>query len=70
MKGLAFGSLRIGSKYKLTNYGDTNEFIIEKILPNGDFAVKDLLTLERYKLKDLFKFGKGKDFEIRELEFS
>jgi hypothetical protein len=67
MKGLAFGSLRIGSKYKLTNYGDTNEFIIEKILPNGDFAVKDLLTLERYKLKDLFKFGKGKDFEIREL---
>ena len=68
MKGLAFGSLRIGSKYKLTNYGETNEFIIEKILPNGDFAVKDLLTLERYKLKDLFKFGKGKDFEIRELD--
>jgi len=68
MKGLAFGSLRVGSKYKLTNFGDTNEFIIEKVLPNSDFAVKDLLTLERYKLKDLFKFGKGKDFEIRELD--
>jgi hypothetical protein len=67
MKGLAFGSLRVGSKYKLTNYGDTNEFIIEKVLPNNDFAVKDLLTLERYKLNDLFKFGKGKDFEIREI---
>ena len=67
MKGLAFGSLRIGSKYTLINYGETNEFLIEKILPNGDFAVKDLLTLERFKLKDLFKFGKGKDFEIREL---
>jgi hypothetical protein len=68
MKGLALGSLRIGSKYKLTNYGETNEFIIEKVLANSDFAVKDLLTLERYKLKDLFKFGKGKDFEIRELD--
>jgi len=67
MKGVAFSSLRVGSKYRLSNFGDINEFIIEKILPNGDFAVKDLLTLERYKLKDLIKFGKGKDFEIREL---
>jgi hypothetical protein len=24
--------------------------------------------LERYLLKDLIKFGQGKDFEIRELE--
>ena len=67
MKGVAFSSLRVGSKYRLSNFGDINEFIIEKILPNGDFAVKDLLTLERYKLKDLIKFGKGKDFEIREI---
>ncbi|MBI3483099.1 MAG: hypothetical protein HY015_09035 [Bacteroidetes bacterium] len=67
MKGLAFNSLRVGSKYKLINFGDMNEFIIEKVLPGGDFAVKDLLTLERYKLKDLIKFGKGKDYEIREL---
>jgi len=67
MRGLAFSSLRVGSKYRLSNFGDINEFTIEKILPNGDFAVKDLLTLERYKLKDLIKFGKGKDFEIREL---
>lgn len=66
MKGLALGSLRVGSKYKLTNFGDTNEFIVEKVLHN-DFDVKDLLTLERYKLKDLVKFGKGKDFEIREI---
>ncbi|GHM99835.1 hypothetical protein WSM22_13250 [Cytophagales bacterium WSM2-2] len=67
MKGLAFSSLRVGSKYRLTNFGDINEFLIEKVLGNGDFAVKDLLTLERYNLKDLFKFGKGKDFEIREI---
>ena len=67
MKGLAFSSLRVGSKYKLINYGESTDFVIEKVLGN-DFAVKDLLTLERYKLKDLIKFGKGKDFEIRELD--
>jgi hypothetical protein len=30
--------------------------------------VKNIHTLERYLLKDLIKFGQGKDFEIRELE--
>jgi len=68
MKGLALSSLRVGKKYRLTNFGDTNEFVIERVLNNSDFSVKDLLTLERYSLKDLYKFGKGKDFEIRELD--
>jgi hypothetical protein len=68
MKGLAFSSLRVGKKYRIVNFGDINEFEIEQILGNSDFGVKDLLTLERYRLQDLLKFGKGKDFEIRELE--
>jgi len=67
MKGLALSSLRVGKKYRLTNFGDTNEFIIERVLGSNDFAVKDLLTLDRYRLKDLYKFGKGKDFEILEV---
>jgi len=67
MKGLAFSSLRVGKKYRIINFGDVNEFEIERILGNSDFVIKDLLTLERYRLKDLIKFGKGKDFEIREL---
>ena len=67
MPGLSFDVLRVGKKYSLINYGDRYEFQIEKILIN-DFKVKDLHTLERYQLKDLLKFGKGKDFEIRELE--
>ena len=67
MRGLALSSLRVGKKYRLINFGDINEFVIEQVVGN-DFAVKDLLTLERYRLKDLYKFGKGKDFEIRELE--
>ncbi len=68
MAGLSFDVLRIGKKYRLVNYGERYEFEIEKILSNGDFNVKDLHTLERYHLKETIKFGKGKDFEIRDLE--
>ena len=67
MAGLSFDVLRVGKKYSLVNFGDRYEFQIEKIMVNGDFNVKDLTTLERYQLKDTIKFGKGKDFEIREL---
>jgi hypothetical protein len=67
MAGLSFDVLRVGKKYRLVNLGDKYEFEIERILVNGDFKVKDLHTLERYLLKDTIKFGRGKDFEIREL---
>jgi len=67
MAGLSFDVLRVGKKYRLVNLGDKYEFEIERILANGDFKVKDLHTLERYLLKDTIKFGRGKDFEIREL---
>ena len=67
MAGLSFDVLRVGKKYRLVNFDDTYEFEIERILANGDFKVKDLHTLERYLLKDTIKFGKGKDFEIREI---
>lgn len=67
MAGLSFDVLRVGKKYRLVNLGDKYEFEIERILINGDFKVKDLHTLERYLLKDTITFGKGKDFEIREL---
>lgn len=67
MAGLSFDVLRVGKKYRLQNFGDTYEFEIERILANGDFNVKDVHTLERFRLKDVIKFGIGKDFEIREL---
>lgn len=64
MAGLSFDVLRVGKKYRLTNYGDQYEFIIEAILANGDFKVKDIHTLERYLLKDTLKFGRGDDFHL------
>ena len=67
MAGLALDVLRTGKKYRLVNFGETHEFEIESILGNGDFKVKDLLTLERYHLKDLIKYGKGKDFLLEEI---
>ena len=68
MAGLSVDVLRNGKKYYLINFGDRYEFMIENILGNDDFKLKDLHTLERYHLKDLIKFGKGHDFEIRDLE--
>ncbi|MEP2670525.1 MAG: hypothetical protein ABJH04_16100 [Cyclobacteriaceae bacterium] len=67
MAGLSFDVLRVGKKYRLTNYGDKYDFIIESILANGDFKVKDIHTLERYLLKDTLKFGTGSDFRLDEL---
>lgn len=68
MAGISFDVLRAGKKYRLINYGEKHEFLIERILGNDDFKVKDLLTLERYRLKELIAFGKGKDFVLEEIE--
>jgi len=68
MAGLSFDVLRTGKKYRLVNFGEQHEFVIENILSNGDFRVKDLLTLERYHLKELIRYGMGKDFLLEALE--
>jgi len=67
MAGLSFDVLRTGKKYRLTNYGEKHEFVVESVLGNGDFKVKDLLTLERFRLGELITYGKGKDFMLEEL---
>lgn len=67
MAGLALSSLRVGHKYWLINFGDKVEFQIMKYLRAEDFYLKDLNTLEYYNLSDLIRYGRGGDFEIREL---
>jgi hypothetical protein len=67
MAGLSFDVLRVGKQYRLVNFDDRYDFEIERILSNGDFKVKDIHTLERYLLKETIQYGKGKDFEIREI---
>ncbi|SKC39495.1 hypothetical protein [Ohtaekwangia koreensis] len=68
MAGLSFDVLRAGKKYRLINFGEQHEFVIENILVDGDFKVKDLLTLERYNLKELVEYGRGEDFILEEIE--
>ena len=65
MKGLAFSSLRVGKRYRLTNYGECFEFVLVSILGKDEFLLKDLSTLETYKMSQLLGFGKGDDLEIR-----
>jgi hypothetical protein len=70
MAGLSWDVLRTGKKYRLINFGEKHEFVVESILANGDFKVKDLNTLERYHLKDLVTYGKGKDYMLEDLDDS
>lgn len=67
MAGLSFDVLRTGKKYRLINFGEKHEFVVENVLADGDFKVKDLLTLERFRLKELISYGKGKDFVLEEI---
>lgn len=67
MKGLAYSSLRVGKKYFLKNYGERFDFEILEIVDPREFLLKDIHTLETYHMSDLTKYGKGQDFEIREL---
>lgn len=64
MAGISFDVMRTGKRYRLINHGEVHDFTVEIIQPNGDFLVKDMLTLEVYLLKDLIKYGKGKDFRL------
>lgn len=67
MQGLSINAMRVGWRYRLVNFDETYEFETLKKLNNDNFLLKDIHTLEQYELRDLVKFGRGKDFEIREL---
>jgi hypothetical protein len=68
MAGISFDVVRTGKRYRLTNHGEVHEFVVEKILSNGDFKVKDLLTMERYLMKDLIKYGQGNDYFLEAID--
>jgi hypothetical protein len=67
MAGISTDVIRTGKRYRLVNHGEVHEFTVEKILTNGDFLVKDMLTLERYHLNELIAYGKGKDYLLEEI---
>jgi hypothetical protein len=64
---MSFDNIRVGKRYRLTNYGDVSEFQVQKVKGHNDFELKDLTTLEYYLLSDLVKYGKGKDYDLNEI---
>ena len=67
MKGLAFSSMRVGKRYRLVNYGEKSEFILKEVFSRGEYRLKDIHSMEEYYMSELIKYGKGEDFELREL---
>ncbi len=67
MKGLAFSSMRVGKRYRLVNYGEKSEFVLKEVFSGGEYRLMDIHSLEEYLLSDLIQYGKGEDFELREI---
>ncbi|MEL6533808.1 MAG: hypothetical protein AAFQ98_00280 [Bacteroidota bacterium] len=67
MAGISFHTVRAGKRYRLTNYGEVAEFEVLEINPGPDFVVKDLNTLETYRVSDLVRYGKGPDYSLWEI---
>ena len=67
MAGISFDNIRVGNKYVLKNYDDVFEFEVMERISGSNYKLKDLHTLEKYELDDLVRWGKGKDFDVREI---
>ncbi|MFN6944206.1 MAG: hypothetical protein ACK4ND_04600 [Cytophagaceae bacterium] len=63
---ISTGTLRVGKRYKLKNFGETTEFQVMEIKPES-ILIKSLLTLEILTLEELTLYGKGNDYDLREL---
>lgn len=63
---MSFDNLRVGKHYRLTNYGEVSEFEVLEVF-DGDFRVKDLLSLDEYRLSKLVEYGTSDDFDVEEL---
>ena len=64
---ISFDTLRTGKRYVLKNYGEEFAFDVIEIT-DQDILVKDTLTLEIYVIGDLVKYGRGKDYDLQELQ--
>lgn len=63
----SFNNIRVGKAFRLINYGEQFEFVVEEIYANDDCRLKDLHTLEHYNLNELINYGRGEDFDLAEI---
>jgi hypothetical protein len=65
---VSIDTLRINRRYTLINFGEITHFELIRILDPSEYIIKDLNSLEVYNLKSLTEYGKGKDYDLFELE--
>lgn len=61
---ISWDTLRVGHRYYVQNFGEMTQFIIVEALYE-DYLVQDTLTLERFPLSDLTRYGKGEDYDLQ-----
>ena len=63
----SFNTIRVGQRYRLTNFGDIYTFEVLEMLSNENYIIRSLDTLETFQLNDIVKFGRGQDFNFEEV---
>ena len=64
---MSFDTLRVGHTYRIRNYDDVRDFKVVRRLADKNFVIQDLATLEKMELEDLVRYGKGKDYDLDEI---
>lgn len=64
---MAFDTLRVGHTYRMKNYDDVREFKVLRRLTDKNFIIQDITTMEKMELEDLVRYGKGKDYDLDEI---
>jgi len=67
LRETVINNLRVGKCYFLKNFGETTSFMVLHKTEEDDFQIKDLLSLEIYSFSKLIIFGRGNDFELKEI---
>ena len=64
---LALSSLQTGHSYIIKNYGEEVEFQVVDIKSDGEVEVRNLYSMEIFLLSEITRYGKGKDYDLQEL---
>ena len=65
---ISLDTLRVGHRYSLINFGERTDFELLHIDRGEDYIIRDLHSLEIFSLRVLIEYGKGKDYDLYELE--
>lgn len=65
---LALSSLQTGHTYIIKNYGEEVEFQVVDIRSDGEVQVRNLHSMDIFLLSEITRYGKGKDYDLRELD--